>query len=100
MNLPPGTVLVRGNAETHILLLLHKNLYGKKQADRVLNAHLHKGFINIGFTQSKVDECVYTKEDIVFIIYIDDGIIIAEKNSSIDDLIQSLKKNYQLTDEE
>ena len=32
-------------------------------------------------------------------VYVNDGIIIAEKNSSIDKLIQTLKINYQLTDE-
>ena len=91
IKLPPGTVLAEGNTETHVLLL-HKNLYGQKQADRIWNAHLHKGFIDIGFIQSKVDECVYTKEDMIFMVCVDDGIIITEKNSSIDDLIQSLKK--------
>ena len=32
-------------------------------------------------------------------VYVDNSIIIAEKNSSIDNLIQTLKKIYQLTDE-
>ena len=31
-------------------------------------------------------------------VYVDDGIIIAEKNSSIDKFIHSLKQNYQLAD--
>ena len=31
-------------------------------------------------------------------VYVDDGIIIAENSSSIDDLIQIFKKNYQLTE--
>ena len=31
-------------------------------------------------------------------IYLDDGIIIVEKNSSIDKLINSLKASYQLTE--
>ena len=84
MKLPPVTVLAEGNTETHVLFL-HKNL--QKQAGRIWNTRLHKGLIYIGFTQSKVDECVYTKEDIIFIVYVDDGIIIAEKNSSIDDHI-------------
>ena len=92
MKLPPETVLTEGNAETHVLLL-HKKIYGQKQAGRIWNDHLHKGLIDIGFTQFKVDECVYTKEDIIFMVYVDNSIIIAEKNSSIDDLIQTLNKN-------
>ena len=92
MKLPPGTVLAEVNAEIHILLL-HKNLYGKNQARRIWNAHLHKGLMEIGFTQSKVDECVYTKQDIIFMVYLDDGIIVAEKNSSIDKIINNLKES-------
>ena len=80
MKLPWGTVLAEGNAETHVLLL-HKNLYGEKQTGRIWDTHLHKVLINIGFSQSKVDEYVYTKEDIIVMVYMDDGIIIAENNS-------------------
>ena len=59
MKMPTGTVLAEGNSETHDLLL-HKNMYGQKQADRVWNAHLYKGLTNICISESKVDERVYT----------------------------------------
>ena len=55
--------------------------------------------MDIFITHSKVDECVYTKKYIIFMIYVVDGIIITEKNSSIDKIINSLKESYQLTDE-
>ena len=32
-------------------------------------------------------------------VYVDDGIIIAQENSSIDNIINKLKESYQLTDE-
>ena len=86
MKLPPGTVLAEGNTDTHVLLL-HKNLYGQKQAGRIWNPHLHKGLINIGFTQFKVDECVCTKQDMIVMVYTDDGIIIVEKTAPL--------KNYR-----
>ena len=73
---PRGAVLEEGNSQTY-LLLLHKNIYGKNQAERIWNSHLHKGLMDIGFTQSKVGECVYTKQDIIFMGYVDDWIIIA-----------------------
>ena len=41
--------------KTHCLKL-KKNLYGQKQASQVWNKYLHKGLIQIGFKQSKVDE--------------------------------------------
>ena len=46
MKLLAGTILAEGNTEIHALLL-HKNLYGQKQADRVWNAHLEKGLPDI-----------------------------------------------------
>ena len=76
VKLPLGTVLAEEDADT-LVLLLHKNLYRQKKAGRIWNAQLHKGLMDIGFTQSKVDECVYTKEDIIFMVYVDDGITIA-----------------------
>ena len=91
MKLPPGTVLSEGNAETHVLLL-HKTLYGQNQTGRIWNAHLHRSFMNIGLTQSKVDECVYTKQDIIFMVYVDDGIIIAQKIAPLKKLSTNLKK--------
>ena len=54
--------------------------------------------MDIGFTQSKVDECVYTKQDKIFMVYVDDGIIIAQENISIDNITKKLKESYQLTD--
>ena len=57
---------------------------------RIWNVYLHKGLMDIGFSQSKVDECVYTKQDILFMVYVDDGIIIAEKKNSIDKVINIL----------
>lgn len=42
---------------------LKKNLYGQKQAGRVWNKHLVKKLTKeVGFVQSKVDECVFYKE--------------------------------------
>ena len=39
------------------------------------------------------------KEDIIIIVYVDDGILITKKNSSIDINIKQLKERYKLTDE-
>ena len=50
--------------------------------------------MDISFTQSKGGEYVYTKQDIIFMVYVDDGIIITEKNSSIDKIINNLKEIY------
>ena len=98
MKLPAGTILAEGNSETHVLLL-HKNLYGQKQAGRVWNAHLDKGLQDIGFIRSTVDECVYTCGSLIFMVYVDDGILIGKTASDIDAVICKLRLLYDLTDE-
>ena len=98
MKLPAGTILAEGNTETHVLLL-HKNLYGQKQAGRVWNAHLDKGLRKIGFIPSSIDECVYTFGSLIFMVYVDDGILIGKTASDIDKIISQLRLLYDLTDE-
>ena len=50
------------------------------------------------FIQSKVDECVYTNDSIMCMVYSNDGIIITKKGSLIDQVIAQIKKMYKLTD--
>lgn len=35
---------------------------------------LVKKLESIGFTQSQIDECVFYRDDIIFIVYVDDGL--------------------------
>jgi hypothetical protein len=71
MNLPKGIQMANGSRNTHVLKLL-KNLYGQKQAGRVWNKHLTSGLVKIGFVQSKVDECVFYRDGVIFMVYVDD----------------------------
>ena len=85
--------------KTHCLRL-KKNLYGQKQARQVWNQYLHKGLLQIGFQQSKVDECVYYCGPTIMFCYVDDTILIDPKDKPIDDVIRELQAlNYDLTDE-
>ena len=92
------TVIAEGDTENHVLLL-HKNLYGQKQPGRVWNAHLDKGLRKIGFKKSNINECVYTKGSIIFMVYVDDGILIAKTDSDIKNFIAQLCEMYELTNE-
>jgi Reverse transcriptase (RNA-dependent DNA polymerase) len=40
-------------------LLLEKNIYGQRQAGCVWNQYLNDGLVARGFTQSKIDMCLY-----------------------------------------
>jgi hypothetical protein len=92
MDLPRGMETKYGNSKMHVLKLL-KNLYGQKQAGRVWNQFLTKGLTEIGFKQSsKVDECVFFRNDMLFIVYIDDGIFASPSQKAIDQAIKELKQ--------
>ena len=78
---------------------LIKNLYGLKDAGRTWNHHLHKGLLSREWKQSEFDECLYMKENMLLIVYVDDACLISPDESKIKLEIESLKKDYDLTDE-
>ena len=97
MEVPQGCN-VDGSRKDYVLSL-QKNLYGAKQASRVWFNYLSAGLKKRGFKQSKVDQAVFYKGQTIFIVYVDDGILIGPDNGEINNIIKSLKKDYNLTDE-
>jgi hypothetical protein len=98
MNLPKGIQMANGNRNTHVLKLLN-NLYGQKQAGRVWKKHLTSGLIKIGFVQSKVDECVFYRDGVIFMVYVDDGIFFCKNMDKIDQSILALRAaGYDIED--
>ncbi|CAJ1938910.1 unnamed protein product [Cylindrotheca closterium] len=81
------------------VLLLKKNLYGAKQAGKVWFDFLRKGLKDIGFKQSKVDKAVFYKGETIFIVYVDDAILMGPNGREINDVIKRLGQKYKLTDE-
>jgi hypothetical protein len=61
MELPKDIDTRHGNSKDHVLRLL-QNIYGQKQAGRVWNHHLTAKLLEVGFTQSLIDDCVSTVE--------------------------------------
>lgn len=58
MRIPVGLELSQGDPKEYVLKI-HCNIYGQKQAGWVWNHYLVDKLINeLGFEQSKVDECV------------------------------------------
>lgn len=57
MELPPG-IKYKANKSDYVLKLL-KNLYGQKQVGRVWDKHFTSGLLDLGFIQSKIDECLF-----------------------------------------
>ena len=75
---------------------LLKNLYGLKDAGRTWNQHLRKGLIKRGWLQSPVDECLFIKNGMLLILYVDDACIILPSYTKINEEITSLKSEYYM----
>jgi hypothetical protein len=98
MELPRGLIFEGCHRDTHCVKLL-KNLYGQKQAGRVWHEYLVEGLIERHFKQSKVDRCVFYKGGTMLLVYVDDAIICGPSSKVIDEIIASLKEDYDVTDE-
>ena len=72
MELPKGLDYEGGvSRKTHVLKLV-RNLYGQKQAGRVWNQYLADELVNdVGFKQSEVNECVFYKGNVMYVLYTD-----------------------------
>ena len=57
------------------------------------------GLVERGFTPSTVDECVFYKGKTILLVYVDDAILCGPSSKVIDDIITSLKKDFDVTDE-
>ena len=72
LKIPDGCETDEGFNKTHVLKLL-KNVYGQKQAGRVWNDYLTGKLLGLGFKRSLIDECVFYRGSLVFLLYVDDG---------------------------
>ena len=82
------------------MLKLKKNLYGQKQGSRVWFIHLCDKILVLGYKQSKFDECIFYKGDLIFFFYVDDGIFLYPDKRKVDDAIKELNHaNMDLEDQ-
>jgi hypothetical protein len=75
MELPQGIKTATGNSNDRVLKLL-KNITGQKQAGRVWNSYLVVKLTSLGYTSLLIDDCVFFRGDIIFMVYVDDGIFL------------------------
>ena len=78
---------------------LLKNLYGLKDAGKTWFDFLNKGLLERGWKQSEIDSCLFTKDGILLVVYVDDAIIISPHKTLIDIEIKSLQEGYNLTND-
>jgi hypothetical protein len=82
MELPQGIQTETGNSKDYVLKLL-KNIYGQKQAGRAWNSFLVDKLNSLGYTASLIDDCVFFHGDIIFMVYVDDGIFLGNDDAQL-----------------
>ena len=91
MAVPKGFEIPGADPSKYVLKL-SRNVYGQKQAGRVWNKFLEKKLIKqVGFVQSKVDECVFYKNKTMYVLYTDDSILAGPCEEEIQDIIQQIR---------
>src|SRR5271163_3685048 len=78
---------------------LLKSLYGLKQAGNIWNANIHSYILDLGFTRTHSDLCVYTKDQIVLALHVDD-FLVASSLQSFNWLVTQLQLRFNLSHKE
>jgi hypothetical protein len=103
MDLPIGFEPIDDPTEApKFVLKLRKNLCGLKQASFNWFAKLHYGLLHKGFRTSSIDQCLYMKEGMMLLVYVDDCIIVGLDMTKIEKFVVSMQngpENFILTDE-
>jgi Reverse transcriptase (RNA-dependent DNA polymerase) len=79
----------------HIL----QNIYGGKDAGCTWSIHLDTGLKELGFQQSKVDKCLYDHGHTLFLVYVDNGILMDLDPEEIERAMKDLVSKFEIEDE-
>lgn len=96
MKEPPGF----NSGEPNRVCLLKKSIYGLKQAAKAWNDAIHEVLINAGFTQSKNDQCLYSKFInggwCYVLIYVDDITVACKTMEQISVIESILSSKFEM----
>ena len=99
MEQPPGFV---NTALPNHVCQLNKSLYGLKQAPRTWFLKLSTYLLSLGFSASKTDTSLFFKYHnnipYIFLIYVDDILLIIPDSAGIKNLISSLSSTFSMRD--
>jgi hypothetical protein len=90
MDLPQGIETTTGDSNDHVLKLL-KNIYGQKQAGCIWNSYLVEKLSSINFKPSLIDDCIFFRNDVIFMVYVDDGIFIGHNDEHLKSIIKEMQ---------
>jgi hypothetical protein len=86
------------NTQDYVLRII-KNLYGQKKAGRVWYQYLAAGLEEMGFTKSKIDECVFYYKNCLVLIYVDDSIIMGPVKSQVQKIVKRILEQFKIQEE-
>ena len=98
VRMPPGVVMSDGT-EDESVLKLNKSLYGLKQAPLKWYEKLRDSLLERGFKQSKQDPCLFLMKNLVAVVWVDDVLFFSRNDKKIDEMISSLREDFELTEE-
>jgi hypothetical protein len=89
MELPTSIHTKHGNSKDHVLKLL-ANIYGQKHASHMWNSYLVIKLREINLKQSHIDNCVFYRDDVILIVYVNNGIFLGSSDAQLHDIINEL----------
>jgi hypothetical protein len=100
MRQPEGYV-VKGKED--LVCRLKRTLYGLKQSAREWNKTLHASLLSMGFTQSAVDHCLYSRHDgngleALIGVWVDDCLIAGKNRDTVDRIKAAIAQSFKVTD--
>ena len=91
MELPMGIELESNKKGEYVLKLL-ANLYGQKQAGCMCNEYLGDKLQSLVFKQSQINERVFYHDDMIFIVYVDDGLFLGPSDGKLEAMIKAFQE--------
>lgn len=87
--LPPEGV----KTKEKYVLKLNRGLYGLKQSPKCWNERFNNFILEKGFQRSKNDFCLYIKQTVLIIIYVDD-ILLTGQQEGVSQIMKDLKEEF------
>ena len=76
MQIPDGIETDSVNIRIYVLNLL-RNMYGQNQSGIIWAGFLSDNLFKIGFEKINIEKCMFYRGNLVFLVYIDNGIFIS-----------------------